>query len=235
MVSSSPDVASLLVADLRSVFGSRLRSVVAYGPRLEGDTSAPLSCLALVRGSLSLEDLEGCARLAPKWSRAGLATPLILPEDEFRGSLDAFPLEYGEIIRAHLEVYGDDPFAHVTINREDVRRACETQVKSHLVHLRESFVETGGAPRAIADLVRTAAPAFAALLRNVARLGDVHSDERLESTRLGGRIAGLSDGFVSAVVALEHQGESMADPARFFPEYLAAVERLAQAVDAWRV
>jgi hypothetical protein len=234
MVSRSQDVASVLVADLRAVFGSRLLSVVAYGPRLEGDSSAPLSCLALVR-SLSLEDLDGCARLAPKWSRAGLATPLILPEEEFSRSLDAFPLEYGEIVRAHTEVYGGDPFTRVAINREDVRRACETQVKSHLIHLRESFIETGGAPRAVADLVRTAAPAFAALLRNVARLGDVHSNDRVESTRAGARTAGLSDGLVSGVLALEHHGDGVADPARFFPEYLAAVERLAQTVDSWRV
>ena len=234
MVSRSLDVASLLVADLRNIFGSRLLSVVAYGPRLEGDESAPLSCLALVR-SLSLEDLDACARLAPKWSRQGLATPLILSEEEFSRSLDAFPLEYGEIVRAHTEVYGGDPFTRVAINREDVRRACETQVKSHLIHLRESFIETGGVPRAVADLVRTAAPAFAALLRNVARLGDVHSDDRVESTRAGARIAGLSDGLVSSVLALEHRGDGMADPARFFPEYLAAVERLAQTVDSWRV
>jgi hypothetical protein len=234
MMSSSVEVASLLVVDLRSVFGSRLVSVVAYGPRLEGDGNAPLSCLALVR-NLSLEDLDGCARLAPRWSRAGLATPLIVPEEEFSRSLDAFPLEYGEIIRAHKEVYGGDPFTRVAINREDTRRACETQVKSHLVHLRESFIETGGAPRAVAELVRTAAPALAALLRNVARLGDVHSDDRLECTRAGARLAGLSDGLVSGVLALEHHGDTMADPARFFPEYLAAVERLAQTVDSWRV
>ena len=38
-----------------------------------------------------------------------MATPLILPESEFRRSLDAFPLEYGEIIRAHDIVYGERP------------------------------------------------------------------------------------------------------------------------------
>src|SRR5215216_2219067 len=152
-----------LVSDLRNVFGDRLRSVVAYGPHLEGQTTAPLTCLALV-GSLTAADLEGCARRAAGWHRAAVATPLILPEDEFRRSLDAFPLEYGEIIRAHRRLFGSDPFAGVAIAAEDLRRACEAQVKSHLVHLREGYIEAGGHPSRIAELVRASAPGFAALL-----------------------------------------------------------------------
>ena len=234
MTSSSRAAAAPLLADLRNVFGDRLRSVVAYGPRLEGDADAPVACLALV-SSLSAEDLDACARLSARWARAQIATPLILPEREFRGSLDAFPLEYGEIIRAHEDLYGIDPFAQVAISRDDLRRACETQVKSHLVHLRESFIETGGTPRASGELVRTAAPALAALLRNVARLADVHSGDRVEATGQGARVAGLSDSLVSAVLAFERNSpDGVADPARLFPEYLAGVEQLAHTVDAWR-
>src|SRR5215208_4043246 len=158
-----------LVSDLRNVFGDRLQSVVAYGPHLEGQTAAPLTCLALV-GTLTTGDLDACARRASGWHRAGVATPLILPDGEFRRSLDAFPLEYGEIIRAHQHVFGDDPFDGIAIAREDLRRACEAQIKSHLVHLREGFIESGGRPTAIGDLVTASAPAFTALLRHVAWL-----------------------------------------------------------------
>ena len=114
MTSTWQTAARSLAADLRAVFGDRLRSVVAYGPHLEGDADAPLTCLALVT-SLTTDDLQGCATLATRWERAHVATPLILPESEFRRSLDAFPLEYGEIIRAHDRVFGDDPFADVAI------------------------------------------------------------------------------------------------------------------------
>jgi hypothetical protein len=234
MTSSPKITAAVLVDDLKSVFSNRLRAIVAYGPHLDGDSEAPLACLALV-SSLSLSDLEACARLSSRWHRAQLATPLVLPEEEFRRSLDAFPLEYGEIIRAHADVYGDDPFATTSIATEDLRRACETQVKSHLVHLRESFIESRGGPAEVAALVRTAAPAFAALLRNVARLSDVHTRDRQEATRHGARIAGIGDGVVTAVLALERRsGTPMADPAGIFPEYLAAVEQLARTVDTWK-
>ena len=139
MASSWQTTADSLASDLRSVFGDRLRSVVAYGPHLEGDTDAPLTCLALV-SSLTSEDLSACAKLAQRWERSHVATPLILPESEFRRSLDAFPMENGEINRAHERVLGDNPFLDVVIASDYLRRACETQVKSHNVHLREAYI-----------------------------------------------------------------------------------------------
>src|SRR5207244_8096683 len=126
----------------------------------------------------------------------GIATPLVLPEDEFRRSLDAFPLEYGEIIRAHEVLFGTSPFDGVTIERGDLRRACETQIKSHLVHLREGFIEAGGTPRAIAALVTASAAAFGALLRNIAQLNGSSSTDRATATRDGARAAQLPDSVV---------------------------------------
>jgi hypothetical protein len=226
--------AAALVADLKQVFAGRLHSVLAYGPHIEGDEQAPITCLALVE-SLALVDLDACARLAPSWERQQLATPLILPAQEFRRSLDAFPLEYGEILRVHARVFGGDPFDGASISRADLRRACETQIKSHLVHLRESYIESGGRPQAIADLVTTSAPAFAALLRSVGQLSGRTSDGREDATREGARAAQLPDGLVSEILRLElRPAIPMTDGARLFPEYLAAVEQLARVVDAWR-
>jgi hypothetical protein len=225
--------AESLVTDLRRVFGDRLKSVVAYGAHLDGDDRAPLTCLALV-SSLTADDLHACATTMAKWHRAQVATPLILPEQEFRRSLDAFPLEYGEIIRAHERVFGDNPFPGVQIAPEDLRRACETQVKSHLVHLREGYIESGGRPAAVADLVTAAVPGFTALLRNVARLNGAMTSDRADATRRGARAADLPEHVVADVLALEHKpGNSGVDAARMFPDYLAAVEQLARTVDTW--
>jgi hypothetical protein len=226
--------AAALVADLTHIFAERLRSVVAYGARLEGDDDVPLTCLALV-DSIAVTDLEACARRTTDWERRRLATPLVLAEHEFRRSLDAFPLEYGEILRAHERVFGLDPFAGASIAREDLRRACETQIKSHLLHLREGYIESGGRPQAVADLVAASAPSFAALLRHVARLGGTTTTDRGAATLEGARVAGLSDGIVGDMVALERRAAiPTTDAARLFPDYLAAVERLARVVDGWR-
>ena len=234
MTSTLTKASARLVADLRHVFGDRLRSVVAYGPHAEGVTDAPFTCLALVT-TLTIADLDACANVARSWKREHLATPLVLREEEFRDSLDVFPLEYGEIIRTRVVVYGDDPLANVAIPAGDLRRACEAQVKSHLVHLREGYIETGGRPRQVAELVQASAPAFAALLRNVARLAGVHSTDRMSATHDGARAAGLPEGIVADVLALERPASvPTADAARLFPDYLGVVQQLADAVDTWQ-
>jgi hypothetical protein len=227
-------VATRLLDDLRGIFGDRLRSLVAYGAALDGAADAPLTCLALV-ASLGPADLEACARNAHRWHRERLAIPLILPDDEFRRSFDAFPLEYGEIRRTQQRVFGADPFEDISVAHEDLRRACETQINSHLMHLREGYIQSGGRPQAVANLVTASAPAFAALLRNVARLVGVTSRERMEATREGARAANLPDGVVADILSLEYPSAvPSADPARLFPEYLAAVEQLSRMVDTWR-
>jgi hypothetical protein len=227
--------AESLAADLARVFGDRLRSVCVYGSHVEGDGgSTPVSCVALV-SSLTTIDLDACSRALHGWHRQGLATPLLLSEQEFARSLDAFPLEYAEMQRAHTHVYGRDPFDGVTIAREDFRRACETQVKSHLLHLREEYLEAAGRPLAVADLVLASAPGFAALVRNIARLHGVTGTDRATVTRQGARLAGIGEGILAEVLALERpDGLTTSDPARLFPEYLAAVEQLARFVDGWR-
>jgi hypothetical protein len=227
--------ADRLVAGLRSVFGERLRSVVAYGSHVEENGDGPLSCLALVK-NLAVGDLEACARMAYGWQRDRIATPLLLPEDEFRRSLDAFPLEYGEIQRAHELLFGVDPFDGLTIEHTDLRRACETQIKSHLVHLREGFIEAGDTPRAVAELVTASAPAFGSLLRNIARLNGSSERDRTAATRDGARLAQLPDSLVTGILSLERPSAmKTTDAAKLFPEYLAAVEQLARFVDTWRV
>ncbi len=235
MTATWPAAAASLVADLRNVFGERLSSVVAYGGPVDGNPHAPLTSLALVT-SLAVGDLEGCARRAAHWERMAIATPLLLPVDEFRRSLDAFPLEFTEIMRSHERVYGADPFVGLTIPLDQLRTACETQIKGHLLHLREGFIEAHGSPAAVARLVAASAPAFTALLRNVARLSDVRNSDHMTATRAGAQAAGVPDGIVSDLLALEQPSDVPAsDPARLFPVYLDAVEQLARVVDTWRV
>ena len=226
--------AESLTRDLGGIFRGRLRSIVVYGGQVDGNATAPLQSLALV-SSLTAADLEACAHLVGDWTRGGIGTPLILPDGEFRASLDVFPLEYGEIVRAHTLVYGTDPFEGVSISAGDLRLACEAQAKSHLLHLRQGYVQTGGRLPAVARLVAQSAPAFAALLRNVGRLTGVQTADRMEATRQGAKAAGLSLDTVDAILALDSPSPLPAsDPARLFPDYLAAVERLAAVVDQWR-
>ena len=153
-----------LAAQLKEIFGDRLKMVAAFG-----ETA---SACAVVQ-SLTVEDLNRCAAHAAKWTKSGLEAPLFFIEGELRRALDAFPLELSEIIATRRVVTGPDLFADILVPKHDLRRACEVQARGHVVHLREGYIEAAGDAKAIAKLVSAAIAPFRALVRNVARLDGI--------------------------------------------------------------
>jgi hypothetical protein len=183
--------------------------------------------------AVTLEDLDACAVCADGWARARAATPLILTRSDFARSLDAFPIEYGEILATYEIAFGSDPFAGLSIHREDLRRACEVQAKSHMLHLREDYIESRGRRAEIDALVRESAPAFEALLRNLARLDGTASHDA-DLVRHATLRIGLDARTVDDLLALaRNEALGSVDAVRLFPGYLIAMERLAAFVDAW--
>jgi len=242
MADSSLNTTALdgLVTDLQAVFGQRLRCVAAYGGDGEaealsgggtGDARDHVHSLAVV-DALDARDLQACAQLAGSWKRRGLATPLLMAAGELARSLDAFPLELGDILAHHRVVFGADVLAGLTVAPADTRRACEMQARSHLLHLREAFVESGAEPRALAAIVQQSARPFRLLLASI---------DRLEGTGGGGAHlsledrAGISAGLVKQVLASGGRaGISPTDAQAVYPAYVAAVDRLVQYVDGWK-
>jgi hypothetical protein len=235
---------SILERGLREIFGSRLQSLVAYGLHATassgrhghhgaGVEAAHTQTLATVE-TLTGADLTACAANMARWHDAGLATPLLLAANEFGRSLDAFPLEFGAILADHLVVAGNNPFDGLRVDPADIRRACEVQARSHLLHLREGFLETRGRADALAVLiVRSAAP-FAALIASLARLQGTAANDSAAVGRHVERTIGLPPGVVTDVVKLAHVTEiSSAEATRIFPAYLDAAERLVKYIDAW--
>jgi hypothetical protein len=220
-----------LAAELGRVFAARLQSVAAYG--LDAPAAAPrlLHTLALV-DRLAFGDLAACAPLAAGWRRRSLAVPLILERDEFLRTLDVFPLEYGDIIANHVLVSGADHFVAARISPVVVRRACELSAKSHLIHLREAFMETGADQQAIGRLIAASAPAFRALLRNIARLADDNDSDIAETAE---RQIGIPAPVVREVLSAGAGMQStIAEPTALLSRYIGAAERVWEYVDTCR-
>jgi hypothetical protein len=214
-----PPALDALAQDLQRVFGGRLESLVAYRGAAD-DEDDEVHALALV-DRVTFQDLAACAPFAAGWRRNRLGVPLILGRDEFLRTLDVFPLEYGGIIASHVVVTGSDPFADAVVADDDLRRACELQAKSHLIHLREGFLEAGGDARAVSRLIAASAPALRTLLTHIARFDPALAEQ-----------AGLTGDLVREIAA--SAGSTIADPSALLARYIAAVERLWQQVDGWR-
>jgi hypothetical protein len=238
-----------LRADLERVLGPRLLALVVYeGHGARGDlpgadeaaggTQTPAAHARLVHTLVVAERLDAgdLARLAPlaaDWDKAGLALPLFFGRQELARSLDAFPLEFAQILARYRVVLGDDPLAGMAVQKDDLRRACEAQVKSHLVHLREGYLQTAGKRSEVARLVTASTMPLRALLVNIARLHGVHPRSGDDLAVFLEQRLHVPAAELQPVLALADQRDTGGNAAALFPGYMQAMERLARLVDEW--
>ncbi len=218
-----------LSADLQRVFDDRFVALVAYGP-----TRTAGFCR-----SLRADDLAALAPLADRWHRDGLDTPLLLTPEEFAKSLDAFPLEYEAILDRHELIAGILPFGDVRPAEADLRRACEVQAQSFLIHLRQGWVHAADHHDDQIVLLQQSAAPLRALLSNVARLTSTDRatlDDGALVRAVEDRI-GLPASVLEGVLALDafpERAEHLLHAPEFFPAYLLAAETLWTYIDSWR-
>lgn len=211
-----------MAQDFTRVLGSKFVGLAASGHT---------SSVAFVDPLLAA-DLTAFGALVETWHADGLDTPLLLTPDEFSRSLDAFPLEYQAIVDRHVVIAGRPPLAGVHVAPAELRRACEVQAKSHLIHLRQGWLEAAGHPDRLAALVAHSAAPLRALLANVAGLTGTQPGP--DAALAGAKIAGLPEGLIRDVLALDEAPERAAQLAARLGEYVTASERLWAFVDEWQ-
>jgi hypothetical protein len=238
-----PTAVKTLERDLREVFGNRVQSFVVYGIHAHhaqhvashgpghGHDEPPLVHTLTVVDSVGHDDLRACTARLAGWHDAHMATPLVLAADEFARSLDAFPFEFSAILADHTLISGRNPFEGLRVEPADLRRACEVQARSHLLHLRQGFMETRGRSDSLAVLVVRSAAAWASLLDNVVRLEGLPGLDRTAIGRHVERVLHLTSGVEDIVKLVGIKEISSADALRLFPPYLDAAERLTKYID----
>ena len=114
---------------LRTVAASGVR---ACGRRAAAGHSAPR---ARARAGAELRRPRGLCGAATRWD--GSVSPCRCSSRVRSSSRRStrFPLEFGDILARHVTLAGTDPFQGAHVPSEDLRRACEVQAKSHLIHL----------------------------------------------------------------------------------------------------
>ena len=133
-----------------------------------------------------------------------------------------------------MVVSGDNPFDGLTVDPADIRRACEVQARSHLLHLREGFLETRGPRRRARRADRPIGGAVRGAAHERGAAAGLSTHDAAAAARHAERTLALPGGAVTDVVKLAHVSEiSSAEATRLFPGYLDAVERLAKYVDGW--
>jgi hypothetical protein len=130
-----------------------------------------VNLLILVR-ALDMDVLDRVAAAMPAPARdKPRMDPLLLSERQMRTSLDAFSIEWTEIVEMHLLLDGEDVLATLVVPRENLRLQCENELRTKLLTLRQAYLQARGDATGLETVLKSAASSFATLFRTLLRLG----------------------------------------------------------------
>jgi len=223
------------VKEVRGVFGGQLEGMLLYGSAVRGEFlpgRSNLNILLLV-SSYDSAALKQYSALHRRWSKEQIVVPLFLTEEELQLSAAVFPLEFLEIQEQHRVLSGRDPFIGFHVKTDRMREAVVQGLTSHVLRLRQRYVEGDGGDDATIMLLPLAITSTVPLLRGVQRLlgrpalsySDAVIADVAEQLKLD--LQGLLDAL------LLKRGQISPGPRevpRLFDRYLQAATQLARAV-----
>ncbi|MEK6761216.1 MAG: hypothetical protein AABY96_00755 [Nitrospirota bacterium] len=160
------------VKEVKAAFGDQLEGLLLYGSAVRGEFlqgRSNLNILLLV-SSYDSAVLKQYSLLHVRWSKEQIVVPLFLTEEELRMSAAVFPLEFLEIQEQHRVLDGRDPFIGFHVKTDRLKEAVVQGLTSHIVRLRQRYVEGGGGDDATTILLTLSIASTIPLLRGVRRL-----------------------------------------------------------------
>jgi hypothetical protein len=136
------DAARGAVAAAERAVGPRLVGATLYGSAVTGEFHAAHSDVnvAFVFSALGAPELEALRAARGAWMRCRVVRPLLLSRDTIRTSRDTFPLEYLLIRERHEQLWGEDGFAGLAIEREALRLEIERVLRAQELGLGLSYI-----------------------------------------------------------------------------------------------
>lgn len=228
--------AAPFLEDAARISGPSLHSMYLVGSSVTADWvngRSDVNSLLVLR-EMNLGVLETIAPLGRRYKNSGVAPPLVLDRAYVQSSLDVFPMEFLELRLIHETVFGEDILAGIAIDRGDLRRQCEREIKSRLVGLRQGYLRALGEPKALTETLVGLLAGYQSLLRGVLVL---HGQEppltRAATFAALAAVVGPDAEVFTEVLAVK-EGRSRPDAAgvlRLFERCHQATERLGRILD----
>jgi predicted nucleotidyltransferase len=226
-----------LVEDLRSTHGDNLASVVLYGSAAAGDHIELRSDynLLIALNRITPEDLRQAQAPMREWQRLGHPLPVYFTVEELNDAADVFPIEFRQMEKARVVLYGRDPFEFVELTDENLRHQTEYELRSKLIQLRRLYIPASASVEKLSSLMSDSLSSFAALFRAVLMLRGIEPPVgKPESVRATAKELSLDGESFERIFELRSNSEQLlTDPEAndLFGAYLAQIERVIEVVD----
>lgn len=232
---------SALVDDLKTTHGKNLASVVLYGSAAAGDFVSKTSDynLLIALNEIRPKDLRAAQAPMREWRRMGHPLPVYFTVSELQNAADVFPIEFHQMEKARVVLYGTDPLANLKISDEFLRHQTEYELRSKLIQLRRLYIPASNSVENLENLMVESLASFSALFQAVLLLfGESSPVTKRETVRATVKKLELdSEPFekifdIREKIASNKLDETSAN--NLFSNYMEQVERVIDAVDRIR-
>jgi predicted nucleotidyltransferase len=164
-----------LVGDLRATHGENLSAVVLYGSAAAGEHIELKSDynLLIALNRITTEDLRLAQAPMREWQRLGHPLPVYFTVEELADAADVFPIEFYQMEKARLVLYGNDPFRTLVLSNRNLRHQTEYELRSKLIQLRRLYIPASISAEKLCELMTDSLASFAALFRAVLMLNNI--------------------------------------------------------------
>jgi hypothetical protein len=151
-----------ITEDYKKIFGDDLISIILYGSGTGNEFQPGKSDLnfLIILSDETIDHLDRAIETVSRWRKKKVATPLFMTKSYIESSLDSYPLEFLNIKKNYILVYGEDVLKDISLEAHHLRLQCEREIKGKLLLLREGFLETEGKQKRIKELINASITAF---------------------------------------------------------------------------
>ena len=233
MAKMTPEI---LTEEVKKIYKDDLRAVILYGSAAAGDSVKTSDYnVLIVLERVNADVLTALTELCTRWVKDGNPAPLLFGRENLLRSGDVFPVEFSDIMQTHRLLYGDNPFAGMTIEPINLRLGLEHDLKSKLILLRERFLLTKGSARAVDDLMVSSLSAFLTLFKAILRLyGETPPAKKMDAVPMLARHIKFDEDIIRVVWELkEGKKHKELTSLQVFGRYLSAIQDITASVDLW--
>ena len=159
-------------SEITGTYNGNLHSIYLVGSVLTEDYIDKVSDInsVIVLKEMDLKFLGILAPLGKKYRKKRISAPLLMTPEYIQKSLDVFPIEFLNFQLIHRTLLGEDILADLNIDRGDLKRQCEREVKGKLIWLRQGYISSMGDRRLLANTIIRQFTSYVPLFRGLIQL-----------------------------------------------------------------
>ncbi|MBA4424044.1 MAG: hypothetical protein C0390_13270 [Syntrophus sp. (in: bacteria)] len=229
-----------ITEDYQQIFGVHLLSIVLYGSGAGEDYIPGKSDLnfLITLTDQGVERLDRALEMVARWRKRNVAIPLFMTRSDLQGSQDSYPIEFLNMKRHYIVVFGADVLAEFTFDQCHIRLQLERELRGKLLHLRSGYLATRGNTRKIRELITLSLTAFISLFSALLYLKNIEIPHgKREVITAAGQAFGIDASLFLKCEEIRRKTDRLSsiEVRAVFQSYMKEVSRLCDQIDRMEV